>query len=330
MCKILIIRFSSIGDIVLTTPVVRCVKKQIPDAEVHFLTKQAYSQVIENNTYIDNIFYLENDLQSVIKRLKTEQYDYIIDLHHNLRTWFLKLVLRRKSFSFNKLNFKKWLLVNFKINKLPALHIVDRYFETVKKINVINDGLGLDFFIPPVDEVDIQTFLPQPFSSGFVAFVIGAKHNTKCLPSDKIASICKKITSPIVLLGGKEDFETGNDVALVNGEKIFNACGKLSLRQSASLLKQAKMVITHDTGLMHIAAAYKKRIVSVWGSTVPEFGMYPYPGNDVNHKAEIIEVKGLSCRPCSKIGFDSCPKKHFRCMNDIDENRIVSALGSYI
>lgn len=328
MGKILVIRFSSIGDIVLTTPILRCIKKQLPDSELHFLTKQSFSQVIENNPYIDNLFYYDKDVEGVLKRLKVEQYDYIIDLHHNLRSLVVKLRLRRKSFSFNKLNFRKWLLVNFKINKLPPVHIVDRYFDTVRKIGVINDGLGLDFFIPPADEIDISSFLPSSFSQGYIAFVIGAKHNTKCLPANKISGICKKIQKPVVLLGGKEDADIGEDVAFENSPYVFNACGILSLRQSASILKQADQVLTHDTGLMHIASAFNKPIISVWGSTVPAFGMYPYLAKNSAQQNEIIEVKDLSCRPCSKIGFDECPKKHFKCMVDIEEEKIVSLITS--
>ena len=328
MSKILIIRFSSIGDIVLTTPVLRCIKKQLPDSEIHFLTKQAYSLVIENNPYIDNHFYFDNDLSSVINRLRVEHYDYIIDLHHNLRSFLIKLTLRRKSFSFRKLNFRKWLLVNFKINRLPDIHIVDRYFETVKKIGVENDGLGLDFFIPGASEIDIHSFLPANFHTGYIAFVIGAKHNTKCLPANKLISICRKLNMPIVLLGGKEDAEIGEDVTRMNTPIVYNACGKLSLQQSASIIRQAEQVITHDTGLMHIAAAFQKKIISVWGNTVPEFGMYPYFGSGMKDSKNMVEVNGLSCRPCSKIGYESCPRKHFRCMRDISEEKISELVAS--
>ncbi len=324
MSKILVIRFSSIGDIVLTTPLLRCIKKQLPDSEIHFLTKQAFRRVIENNPYIDNHFYLEGNMEVLINGLKLEQYDVVIDLHHNLRSLLVKLRIGRKSYSFRKLNFKKWLLVNFKINLMPPLHIVDRYFETVRHLQVKNDGLGLDFFIPQPDEVDIRTYLPASFLQGFIAFVIGARHATKSLPAVKIASICRKLNKPVVLLGGKEDVETGQFVANQNESTVFNACGKLSLNQSASLLRQAEKVITHDTGLMHIAAAFHKKIISVWGNTVPDFGMYPYLGDDAQHKPELIEVQNLSCRPCSKIGFDRCPKGHFKCMIDMDEDKIIS------
>lgn len=323
MTKILILRFSSIGDIVLTSPVIRCLKQQLAGCEVHFITKKSFEDIVANNPYIDKLYLLENNLVEKLKELKTENYDYIIDLHHNLRTWRIKTALRKKSFSFRKLNFEKWLLVNFKINKLPSIHIVDRYFETVKPLGVKNDYKGLDFFIGPSNEINIKT-LPENFRKSYIAFAIGGQHATKRMPEEKIISVCKKINLPIILLGGKEDYTTAEKISSYCGRNnVYNACGKYNLQQSASIIKQAQKVITHDTGLMHIAAAFKKDIISIWGNTVPEFGMYPYLAGE---KSKIIEVKDLHCRPCSKIGFNKCPKKHFYCMNLIDENDIIDAL----
>jgi ADP-heptose:LPS heptosyltransferase len=179
MSRILVIRFSSIGDIVLTTPVLRCIKKQMPNAEVHFLTKRDFSDVLANNPYIDNTFYVDNNLSEIIKQLKMVGYDYVVDLHHNMRSLKVKRALSAKKYSFKKLNIEKWIYVNFKINKLPHKHIVDRYFDAISPMGVVNDGQGLDYFINPLDEVDINTFLPASFSLGYVAFVIGAKHATK-------------------------------------------------------------------------------------------------------------------------------------------------------
>jgi ADP-heptose:LPS heptosyltransferase len=206
------------------------------------------------------------------------------------------------------------MLVKFKIDKMPAEHIVDRYMNTLKALNVTNDNEGLDYYIPPDDEVNESSF-PSNFKNGYTGFVIGAKHFTKQLPVEKIVLICKKINAPIVLLGGKEDKERAIEIERLVGNKVFNACGKFNLNQSASIVKQATKIITHDTGLMHIAAAFKKEIVSVWGNTVPAFGFTPYLPDP---KSKMVEVKGLSCRPCSKIGHNSCPKKHFKCMMDID------------
>ena len=146
--KFLVIRFSSIGDIVLTTPVVRCLKKQVVTAEVHYLTKKSFAKIFEANPYIDKVHYLENDLNAVIASLQQEDFDYVIDLHNNLRTKKVKQALKKQAFSFTKLNIQKWLLTALKINKMPAIHIVDRYLQTLESFGVKNDGAGLDYFIP--------------------------------------------------------------------------------------------------------------------------------------------------------------------------------------
>ncbi len=327
--KILILRFSSIGDIVLTTPVIRTLKTQLNEVELHFATKKEYLPVLEENPYLDQIHLLEGGLSPFISQLKKEKFDFIVDLHHNLRTLAIKNQLGVKSFSFNKLNLQKWLYTNLKINKLPNTHLVDRYMDTVATLGVKMDNLGLDYFIADKDEVELN-WLPEAYQGGFVAFAIGGKFATKKLPKDRIIELCDRINKPIVLLGGKEDAKTGENVerffqrsekeneftegleALGKKAIVFNACGKFNLNQSASLIRQSRWVFTHDTGLMHIAAAYKKEIFCIWGSTVPEFGMYPY-----RTKFTIFENKKLDCRPCSKLGFDKCPKGHFKCMNEV-------------
>lgn len=325
MVKFLVIRFSSIGDIVLTSPLLRCLKQQVDGAEIHFLTKKSFANIVKNNPNVSKVFTIESSIYEVLPQLKAENYTYIIDLHYNLRSVMLKMRLHKTAFTFNKLNLKKWMLVNFKHSSLPKTHIVERYLETVKQLGVKNDGKGLDFFIAKEEEIDVLT-LPEKFHSEYIAFVIGAKHFTKRLPTHKIISICDKIKLPIVLLGGKEDEETANEILKKSTATIYNACGKYSLQQSASLVKQATKVITHDTGLMHIAAAFNKEIISVWGNTVPEFGMTPCLPSD-SKPAKIVEVNGLSCRPCSKIGFSKCPRGHFNCMNLIDENEIIKSVN---
>jgi ADP-heptose:LPS heptosyltransferase len=339
MPKFLIVRFSSIGDIVLTTPVVRCLKQQVAGAEVHYLTKKNFAPVIEHNPFIDKKIYLEGALTELIPELKKVKYDFVIDLHHNLRSLYLKAQLGAKYFSFNKINFQKWLMVNFKVDRLLRVHIVDRYMETLKSFGVINDGKGLEYYISQEDGQAVQK-LPVNFREKYIAFVIGAKHNTKQLPKEKILSICQKLNRPVVFLGGNEDYEKGEWLIqeVVSKQQqsaavptatatatIFNACGKFSLNESAAIIKHADWIITHDTGLMHIAAAFKKKIVSVWGNTIPEFGMYPYYG-DFQIENLISEVKNLSCRPCTKLGFEKCPKGHFKCMMDIDEGKILEII----
>lgn len=323
MARFLIVRFSSIGDIVLTTPVIRCIKTQVPDAEVHFLTKQSFMSILANNPYIDQLHLVKDDLSEVIQQLQSYQFDYLIDLHHNLRSLRVKRGLQVKSFSFNKLNIEKWLLTNFKINRMPAVHIVDRYLQTVSSLGVVNDGKGLNYFIDKTDHVPASD-IPTSHSAGYVGLVIGAALATKQMPVEQLKAICAGIDHPIILLGGPEDAAQGDQIAAIDPIKIYNACGKFKLNESADLVRKAKLVITHDTGLMHIAAAYQKPIISIWGNTVPAFGMGPYYGHQtVPHQA--FEVNGLRCRPCSKIGHAKCPKGHFNCMKQQDIPGIVAA-----
>lgn len=337
--KILVLRFSSIGDIVLTSPVVRCLKTQLKNVEIHFCTKAEYATLVENNRYIDKCYYLNNSLTALIKKLQKEKYDYVIDLHNNLRTLTIKsaLVNTARNLSFNKLNYKKWLYVNFKLDTMPDDHIVDRYMDTVKSLGIENDENGLDYFIPYKDEVELD-WLPSAHQNGFVAFAIGGGHATKRLPFSKIIEVCQKINRPIILLGGKEEEEIGEevvnyfehvqdetqeedygDVLVKNSVKtrvrVYSACGKYNINQSASILRQAHLVFSHDTGLMHIASAFKKTIYSIWGNTTPALGMYPYKTSYV-----VLENKEIGCRPCSKLGHKKCPLGHFKCMYDIPLN----------
>jgi ADP-heptose:LPS heptosyltransferase len=316
--KILIIRFSSIGDIVLTTPVIRCCKQQLKDAEIHFVTKASFKTVLEHNPYIDKLFTFQKDLNEVIPELKKENYDLVVDLHNNLRSTRLKLALGRKNASFKKLNLKKWLAVNLKSkNALPDVHIVQRYLETVSTIGVKDDGKGLDYFIGEKDKVEVSSIDPS-LKNGFVALVVGGSYYTKKIPNAKHIEICASSKLPVVLMGGKEDAADGDKVC-AQSKNVFNACGKFSLSQSASILQQSSYVITSDTGLMHIAAAFGKKIYSLWGNTIPKFGMYPYkPGEG----SKILEVD-LKCRPCSKLGYHKCPKGHFKCMMEINTSEIT-------
>jgi len=326
--KILIIRFSSIGDIVLTTPVIRNLRKTYPDADLHFLTKKKFSPLISENPYINHFHLYEDNLIEIIKTLKRERFDCIIDLHHNLRTLFIKFFLGTKSFSFRKLNIEKWLMVKFKFDRLPRIHIVDRYVETVDKLGVKNDGLGLDYFQAASDLIVINRLFPA-IEGKFIALVLSGTYRTKKFPNHRIIRLCNKINIPVLLLGGKNEEEDAAIIANALPENIIgNAVNKLSLGQSASVISQAYRVITNDTGMMHIAAAFKKQIISVWGNTIPEFGMTPYFGvrASENELSFIAQVSNLPCRPCSKLGFDKCPKTHFKCMNDISEESIVKAL----
>lgn len=319
--KFLIIRFSSIGDIVLTTPVIRCLKKQVAGAEVHFLVKNSFRSVVEHNPYIDKLHVLAHSWELMIEELSVENYDYIIDLHHNIKTLRIKRALKKRSFSFYKLNIQKYIYTAFKINVLPKVHIVDRYMRTVESFGVKNDGAGLDYFIAPHEETG-KADIPTSHSAGYIACVIGAAHGTKRWPVHKWREYCSKMDHPVILLGGKEDEKDGNEIAAVDPVKVYNACGKFRINESADLVRKAKVVITNDTGLMHIAAAFKRPVISLWGNTVPSFGMTPYYG-DATVFSVMMQTNKLWCRPCSKIGYKKCPLGHFKCMEKIDVHEVM-------
>ena len=323
--KFLVIRFSSIGDMVLTTPVVRCLKKQMPDSEIHYLTKLRFHEIVDHNPFIDKIHLLDDSMPALLKALKNEKFDFVVDLHNNLRTSKVKSALGVKSASFPKLNVEKWMMTALKINRLPKIHIVDRYLQTLKSFGIKNDGFGLDYFIPDKDKVK-ESDIPASHLAGYIGIVIGAAHNTKKLPLHKLIELCTKLDHPVILLGGKEDYQIGKQIAEPDPIKIYNACGKFGLHESADLVRRAKLIVTHDTGLMHIAASFQKPIISVWGNTIPGFGMTPYYGSNSNQQFDVFEINNLRCRPCSKIGYDKCPKKHFKCMEEISIDAMVAKI----
>ena len=262
MKKILLIRFSSIGDIVLTTPVVRCIRKQLPDVELHVLTKSTNQSLYSTNPYINKVYELSDNMRSLIASLREEHYDFVVDLHKNWRSFRVRWALRCPSASFPKLDFRKFLFTKFKIGHLPKVHIVDRYFKAVERLGVHNDGQGLDFFFAENDEMHYED-LPETFRDGFVAVVIGGQHATKILPVDKVVGVCECLDEPVILVGGPDDVVRGETILQKVGKNVGNTCGKLTLGQSASLLKLSDVVLTNDTGMMHIAAALHKPIVSV-------------------------------------------------------------------
>ncbi len=306
------------GDIIYTTPVIRCIKLQLYETELHFLTKPAFKYILDNNPYINKLHLLKPDLADTIEDIKAEGFDYIIDLHNNLRTGIIKRKVNIKSSTYNKHTIRKWLSLKFKLKLVPPTHLVERYMQAVAFLGVENDGQPIDYYVKTDHQLSL--LLPSTHQKNYVAFIIGATHFTKRMPNSKIISICKYITSPVVLLGGDDVKNNGDEIKLILGDKVYNACGKTTLDQSVYIVSQATKVIGFDTGLTHIAEAFKKPIASIWGGTVPELlGVQPYQVKD----AVVIGVD-LPCRPCSKFGLEKCPLGHFKCMNDIPEADIIS------
>lgn len=307
--KVLIIRLSSIGDIILTTPVIRCVKEQWEgEVEIHYLTKRVYAPLLAHHPHVDQLHLVDHSIKEVLPKLEQEQFHYVVDLHHNMRSYQIKKRLKAMAFSFPKLNWEKWVYVNFKKDILPDVHIVDRYLDTVKNFGVKNDDKGLDLYLGDI-HVDVSSRLGN--ASKFIAAGIGASYFTKRLPEEKWIQMLSRVNQPVLLLGGKEDKDVGKRIALKSGQHVVNLAGNLSLLESASVVQQSSAVIVNDTGVMHMAAAFQRPVLSIWGNTTPRLGMTPYRSGEGSRQ---FEVEGLRCRPCSKLGFQKCPKKHFNCM----------------
>ena len=321
--RLLFIRFSSIGDIVLTTPAVRCAKNQIPGVEIHFLTKLSMKDLVIGNPHIDHCHFLDQNLDQTIAALKEIPFDYIIDLHHNIRTWKIKKALGVPAYSYKKLSLQKWLLTKLQINLLPKTHVCDRYIDTLEHFNVTNDEKGLDYFFPK-DYHFQSSNLPTSHLAGFVAFVIGASYLNKKMPVQKWIELAKQINKPIVIIGGKEDVASANEIAAAVSNFIYNAAGKYDLKESASIIQMAQVVVSHDTGFLHVAAAFKKPTITIWGATSPalQFEAY-YPAVARTPHYNSI-VPNLHCQPCSKQGDNKCPQGHFACMRLQNSTTIAS------
>lgn len=320
--KILVIRFSSMGDIIYTSPVVRCLKKQLKNVEIHYLTKSNFKYLLDKNPYIDRLHLLKPKLADTIQELKAEQFDYVIDLHNSLRSLLVRLQLGVKSSTYQKERIKKWLAIKWKINKIKPDHLVDRYLKTVAFLGIVNDHQPIDYFLPKKTN-PIENILPNHYPKPYVAFIIGATHFTKRMPNHKVVNTIRKIKYPVVLLGGADVTQNAAIIVAEMNHKVINLTGQINLNDSVTVVKNATFVIGFDTGLTHIAEAFNKKLVTIWGSTVPELlGVQPYLV-DEHYEASV----NLNCRPCSKFGLAKCPKGHFKCMNDISEEKIADFIN---
>lgn len=326
--KILLVRFSSIGDIVLTFPVASAIKNLFPDCQVDYVTKPQFKDLLQACPQLTTVYTLNGSISQLRKEIDFDQYDAILDLHHNLRTRFLLLFQYSKVYRFPKNNLQKWLLTTFKIKPQKKEHVVDRYLSTLSGITsswtpLISQNL---YVVPTQAQIDPRIhFQLEPKT--YVALAIGAQFATKRLPKDLLIELVNHIAFPVLLLGGKEDVNVADEIlAKTTNTKVKSAVGNAAIHESAWLVQSAKCLVTHDTGLMHIGAAFELPLVVVWGNTSPDFGMYPYRPEQEN--VQHFEVQELACRPCSKIGFQECPKGHFHCMRKHPIEQIANQVNA--
>ena len=321
--RILIIRLSSLGDILLTTPFVRAIKTQFPHIKIDMLIREEYADVIKLNPYISNKFLFKKNGKSnnaLLEQLRSNNYELIIDLQNNLRSKKVVSSLKIKSVKFDKRSFDKFLLVNFKINKLKeAPQIPVRYSKTIQNLKL--DNQGLDLFTDKSANTELNG------KNNLIGFCPGARHFTKRWPKEYFIELGNKLAQngyTIVLFGGKIDEEICEEIRTkING--AINLSGDDDLLQTAADMKLCKAVVCNDSGLMHTASAAGTKVIAIFGSTVKEFGFAPYNCSNL-----ILENNSLTCRPCSHIGRSDCPKKHFNCMKDIKPEFVFEKLKSFL
>jgi lipopolysaccharide heptosyltransferase II len=335
--KTLVIRFSSIGDIVLSTPLLRVLRARFPRGQIDYFTRTEYAELVQSNQNLNRTyeFYARQGfegLRTLKKQIRQEGYDLIVDIHDSLRSKYLRSLRGPRRAIVNKRVFERSMLVNLKKNIYKGVvSVVDRYIEPVSDLGIQNDGKGLELHIP--DDVlfgvagKIATLKLNRFEK-VVGLCPGARHFTKRWPADRFARVgaafAHKMDAKVLLFGGGADASISNQVCWdINNqsgdERATSLCGQLKLLETAAAMEYCDVIITNDTGLMHIAVAMHKKVVAVFGSTVREFGFFPY-----DPKAVVMETQGLGCRPCSHIGRSECPEKHFKCMAEIDPDQVYS------
>ena len=312
--KILIVRFSSIGDIILTTPIIRCIKLQSKNVDLHYLTKLKYKDILSQNPYIDKCQYFDNNFLRFLKILKEEKYDLIIDLHNSLRSKMVRLALATKNFVYNKENFKKFMLLNLGLN-LSKLHTVDRYFLALKDLQIKNDNKGLDVFIDDNYNVSFNT------SQKYISWCIGGSYENKKLSDKQILYVCDKLNFPIVFLGGSQESDLAEKIiSKSSNNQLYNFCGKIDFSESSYLVKKSSLLLTNDTSILHVGSALKLPMISFWGCTKPELGFRSY----LNPKS--YDICSENRRPCSKHG-NKCKVSDNGCVKTINPEIIYNKVN---
>lgn len=329
--KFLIIRMSSIGDVLLASPLIRILKKEFPDCRIDFVIKKEYLQLIEFHPFIHKKYVFDKanskqSLRAIKTSIRQENYNIIVDIHNNFRSKWLRSNANDSEIkTFKKYVWQRFLLVMLGINRYR--NIVPVYQRYLDSLQLEYDYKGLDLYLPDeamqYSEDMLKTSIYE-FQGAVIGIAPGASFATKQWPKAYFAELISYLTSQrdirILLFGGPADTEICNELEQVD-TRVINFAGKLSLLQTAAMISHCNLMITNDSGLMHMAAAMKRRVVAIFGSTVEQLGFYPYTTQSV-----VLENKHLKCRPCSHVGRHKCPKQHFKCMQEIYPKQVMNAV----
>lgn len=335
---ILVVRFSAIGDILLTTPLLRAIRTRHPGARIAFLTKEKYVPLLSDNPNVNEVFGIQDEdgLRAIAETIKSVRYTHLLDLHGNLRTLGLRAIARGPWRTFSKRRLERQVLISTKRDIYPAATpMAERYFEAAADLDLDIDGDPPDFFLAPEAEERAGERLAElglGQGRALVAIAPGAAHATKTWPTDGWTRLVRRLVSTgaeVVVVGGPEDGEVANTVvAGVRGRlsgaeerRIVSAAGLLSLQESGAVIRRAAALISGDTGAMHMATGVGTPVVALFGPTVRQFGFFPYQAQ----RSSVVELP-LECRPCSAQGGPVCPLGHHRCMRAIAPETVFESL----
>jgi lipopolysaccharide heptosyltransferase II len=326
--KILIVRLSSIGDIILTTPVLRGLRRRFPQAHIDYVTKASFSGLLDGNPHLHRVWVVPDnaglaELLSALRTVRPEGYDLLVDLHKNWRSIVLRLGAGSTSAtSYRKHVIRRALYVHLKQRSLSLPSATQRYLTAVAPLGVVDDGEGPELFLKPSLLRDTERRLRGYGWEGEAAIglVPGAGYYTKRWPIERYAELGRRLEKTfkrqLFVFGGPEDKEMGRFVAERVGSAALNLAARLSLMESAAALSRCELVVANDTGLMHVADALGKKLVAIFGSTTEGLGFFPH-----GHDVRTVQTD-VACRPCSHLGKRRCPKKHFRCMLDVPVEQV--------
>jgi heptosyltransferase-2 len=327
--NVLAVRFSSIGDVLLTTPLFRAIRLRHPVARISVLTKQAHVPLLSHNPYVDRVIGLKagRPLASVAAELRAGAYTHRLDLHDSLRTRMLRTLVRGGWTTYPKHRVARALLIYTKRNHYrDPRPMAERYFSAARDLDVVPDGKPPDFFLGPDAERQASDWLAAAGlgqERRMIALAPGAAHATKRWPQTHWMNLIRRIVTEgfdAVIVGGPDDAPLAAALSERSGGRVVSAAGVFGLQETGAVLQRAAALISGDTGVMHMATGVGTPVVALFGPTVRAFGFFPY-----TNRAEVLEL-ALSCRPCTSKGGPRCPLGHHRCLVEIQPESVHEAL----
>ena len=331
--KILVFRLSSIGDIVLTTALLRCLRNTFPEAQIDFVVKKQFADILRCVPFVSNVIELDSkkgfsELRAIRNRLKNEHYDVALDIHKNWRSMFVCNTIGAKQvFRFNKHVFRRWVLTTFHKDIYKEVRPVYlRFIDAAQQIGVAPDGKYTELVVPEQLSKSMKDIFTQAnisFEKRIIALCPGASFSNKQWQVEKFQQLAKRVVTEfdaqVILLGGKKESEICETIANESGAVSF--AGKFDLSQSIAALRMVSLTIANDTGMLHVSEALGVPVVGIYGPTARQFGYFP-----ILSPSKVAQIENLPCRPCTKMGMNHCPKKHFSCMNDISVDMVLALM----